>query len=456
MKNNAYTKIALSIAGSDPSSGAGIEADLKTFSALGVYGTIAITAITVQNTRGVKHIEYIDPKLVVEQVKVILEDMNVSAIKIGLLGKKETINALADILKTIDKPIVIDPIIYAKDGTRFLDDEALKILTNKLLPISTIVTPNRIEAEILAGMNIKDLEDAKKAAKHIVEELGVKAAVIKGGHFQGDFAIDIAYYNGEYREYASPRITSEEVHGTGCVFSAAIAAELAKGKNIFEAINVAKQFITLAIDYRLKLGKGYSLVNPLAWIDIAAEKYHVLENMKEALKIIEEHGNLISKYVPEVQINLVMALPKPYTRDVNDVAGILGRIVRYGDTVKPAGPITFGVSRHLARAILKIMEYDPSVRAAINIKYDEKIIEKAKYLGYKVSFYDRSKEPPEIKKKEGASIPWGIEQAIKRIRGIPDLVYHLGDWGKEPMIVLFGKTAVDVVKKLIRILTVPN
>ncbi len=456
MKDNVYTKVALSIAGSDPSSGAGVEADLKTFSVLGVYGTIAITAVTVQNTCGIKHIEYIDPGIVVEQVKVILEDMDVNAIKTGLLGRKETINALADLLKTIDKPIVVDPIIYAKDGTRLLDDEALEVLMKNLLPISTIVTPNRIEAERLTGMTIRNLEDAKEAAKYIVEELGAKAVVVKGGHLQGDFAIDVVYYNGEYREYATPRITSEEVHGTGCVFSAAITAELAKGKDVFEAVNVAKQLITLAIDYKLKLGKGYSLANPLAWIDIAAEKYHIQENIREALKIIEEHGNLISKYVPEVQINLVMALPKPYARDINDVAGVLGRIVRYDDTVKPAGPIIFGASRHLARAVLKIMEYDPSIRAAMNIKYNEEVIEKAKYLGYKVSFYDRTKEPPEIKKKEGASTPWGIEQAVRRIGGVPDLVYHLGDWGKEPMIVLFGKTAVDVVKKLIRILTIPD
>lgn len=455
MSKNKDIPVALTIAGNDPSGGAGIEADIKTFAALGVHGVAAITAITVQNTRGIKSVHYLKPEIVVEQVKMIMEDLHVDAVKTGVLGKADIVKAVASIIKEHHTILVVDPIIYAKDGTRLLEEDAINVLVKELLPLTTVVTPNKTEAEKLTKISIRSIDDAKKAAKYIVEELGANAAVVKGGHIEGDFSVDVLYYKGEFREYVSPRVTSEQVHGTGCVFSAAIAAELAKGKDLFEAVNTAKQLITLAIDYRLKVGKGHSLINPSAWIEIAAEKYHIIENIKEALKLLEEHGKLVSKYVPEVQMNLVMALPRRYARSVNDVAGILGRIVRYGDNIKPVGPIVFGASRHLAKAVLKIMEYDPSIRAAINIKYDEEVIEKAKYLKYKVSYYDRTKEPDEIKRIEGASIPWGIDQAVKRLGTTPDIVYHLGDWGKEPIITVFGKTAVDVVRKLIRILSTP-
>jgi len=446
------TPSALTIAGSDSGGGAGIEADLKTFAALGVHGMAAITSVTAQNTYEVRAIYDLPPEMVVAQIEAVADDIGVDAAKTGMLSNSEIIKAVASAVKKYGFPLVVDPVMIAKSGAPLLRPDAVETLVKYIIPLATVVTPNRMEAEKLSGIRIETIEDAKKAAKHIAEELGAKAVVVKGGHILGNESVDVLYFNGTYWEFKAPRITDGCTHGTGCSFSAAIAAELAKGRNIEEAVRVAKEFITLAIRFGLKVGKGHCPVNPTVWVEIPAEKFQIIENLKEAISILMKHGEYVSKLIPETQMNIVMALPRKYARTLNDVAGIPGRIVKYLNTVKPSGPPTFGVSRHMARAVLKAMEFNETVRAAANIRYSNEIIEVAKKLGFKVSYYDRRKEPPKVKAVEGASIPWGIEQAVKNAGGIvPDIVYHLGDWGKEPMINVFGKDAVDVAMKIVRI-----
>ena len=266
-----------------------------------------------------------------------------------------------------------------------------------------------------------------------------------------DRSIDVLYYNGSFMELRAPRIESRNTHGTGCSFSAAIAAELAKGMSIPEAVKRAKEFITTAIMYGLPLGKGYGPVNPTAWLLIPAEKYNVLNQLRRAIEIIEANGEYVSAITPESQINLVMSLPKFYARGVNDVAGVPGRIVKIGNNVKAVSSPDFGASKHMARAVLKAMEFNEDARAAVNAIYDECIINVAKSLGFTISYFDRSEEPPEVKVVEGATIPWGVEQAVKRVGYVPDIIYDRGEWGKEPMIMIFGADAIDVANKLIRL-----
>jgi hydroxymethylpyrimidine/phosphomethylpyrimidine kinase len=440
---------ALTIAGSDSGGGAGIEADLKTFAALGVHGMAAITSVTAQNTLEVRAAYDLPPEAVASQIEAVADDLGVDAAKTGMLSNSEIIKAVAKTVRKYGFPLVVDPVMIAKSGAPLLKPEAMSTLINEIIPLAKVATPNRFEAEKLTGIKISNLDDAKKAAKYIVEELGAEAVVVKGGHIAGDYSVDILYYEGRFKEYTAPRIVNGCYHGTGCSFSAAIAAELAKGKSIEEAVGIAKEFITLAIDYGLKIGKGHCPVNPSAWVDIPAERWKTVENIRKAVEILESNAELIQPLIPEVQMNLVMALPKNYARGIDDVAGILGRIVRYGSRIKASGPPTFGASKHLAKAVLKIMEYYPEVRAAANIRYDEKVIEAAKRLNYIISWYDRRDEPPEIKSKEGASIPWGVEIAIKRVGKAPDIIYHMGDWGKEPMINVLGGNAVEVVEKIL-------
>lgn len=443
---------ALTIAGSDSGGGAGIQADLKTFAALGVHGLSVITSITAQNTYEVRAVFDLPLDIIKTQFEAVVEDIGVDAAKTGMLSRKEVVELVASLLKSYGIPTVVDPVMVAKSGAPLLREDAVEALVKKLIPVATVVTPNRFEAEKITGIQIKTVEDARKVAKVIVEDLGARAAVVKGGHLEGDESVDVLYVDGVFKEFRGKRVYTKNTHGTGCSFSAAIAAELAKGKPIVEAVRIAKEFITIAIEYGLDIGRGYGPVNPTAWIYIPAEKYLVLENLKKAVEIIEENGELVSQLIPEVGMNIVMALPKPYARTVDDVAGIPGRIVRIGNKVKAVSPPEFGASKHMAKAVLTAMKYNEKIRAVANIRFSEEILKIIENLGYTVSFYDRSREPPEIKSVEGASIPWGIEEAIKSIGGkVPDAIYHRGDWGKEPMINIFGETAVDVAMKIIAI-----
>jgi hydroxymethylpyrimidine/phosphomethylpyrimidine kinase len=220
----------------------------------------------------------------------------------------------------------------------------------------------------------------------------------------------------------------------------------------WEAIKVAKELITKAIMYSLPLGHGHGPVNPVAWLESEAYKAEVLDELNKALTIIEENAELVGSYIPEVQSNIGYALPALYVRNVNDVAAIPGKIVKYMGKAKPSGPPTFGASSHIANYILTAMKYDSEMRAAMNIKYDEEIIRIARELGFVISGYDRRQEPPEVKAKEDISISWGAEQAIRAVGKVPDIIYHQGDWGKEPEIIILGRTPTEVVNKLLTII----
>ncbi|MGC9013683.1 MAG: bifunctional hydroxymethylpyrimidine kinase/phosphomethylpyrimidine kinase [Thermoproteota archaeon] len=442
--------VALTIAGSDSGGGAGIQADLKTFSMLGVHGASVVVAVTAQNTQHVKKIYEIPSEVVEEQIKAVLEDVEVSAIKTGMLYSTKVVSTVVKTLKDCRCPLVVDPVILAKDGTQLLKEEAIKTITNELFPIATIVTPNIPEAEKLTGIPTKSIDDMKLVAKKIAESYNIKAVVIKGGHLSSSEAVDVLYYKGECKELKTSKIPTKNTHGTGCTFSAAIAAELAKGKEIQEAVKVAKLFVTQAIAYSLDIGKGQGPVNPASWLQLPAEKYNVLENMSKAIEILEQN-NEVANLVPEVQMNLVMSLPKPYAKDIEHVAGVLGRIVKVGNKVKASSPPSFGASWHMARAVLKAMEFDESIRAAVNIKYSESIVGSVRSVGFSVVSYERSEEPLELKEKEGGSVPWLVERAIKKFGKVPDVICDLGDWGKEPVLYVFGKDAVEVANKVVTI-----
>ncbi len=439
---------ALTIAGSDSGGGAGIQADLKTFAALGVHGMSAITAITAQNTVEVTAVHPVPPEIVKQQIEAVATDIGVDAAKTGMLYSTEIIKVVVEEVKTHGFPVVVDPVMIAKSGASLLREDAKRTLINELIPLATVVTPNAMEAQEITGIKIQDIKDAELAARKIAE-LGAKSVVVKGGHIlQGGKAVDVLYYDGKYHYFESERLESKTTHGTGCSFAAAIAAELAKGKNIPEAVEVAKKVVNMGIKFGLNIGRGFGPVNPMAELYKEASKYKVLKNVKEAIKLLEYNPE-VSNLVPEVRMNLVMALP--YAETLDDIVGVDGRITIVNGRAKAAACPEFGVSRHLAKYVLTAMKYDSSIRAAINIRYSMDILNICKKLGLSVSFYDRRKEPEEIKKIEGMSVPWGVEQAIKSIGKVPNVIYHEGDWGKEPMIVLLGENAINVAKLAIKI-----
>jgi hydroxymethylpyrimidine/phosphomethylpyrimidine kinase len=259
----------LCIGGSDSSGGAGIQADLKAVSACSCYGMSIITSVTAQNSQGVEDIFPVSQKFVARQLEAVLSDIGTDAVKTGMMLKAGVVQTVADKIKEygIEK-LVVDPVMIAKGGHSLMEDKARAVLMNKLLPLAFVVTPNIPEAEYLARMNIKSVAAMKKAAV-MIQKLGVKNVVIKGGHLprgkrQG--AIDILYDGIKYYEYSSAWIESQDTHGTGCTYASVLAANLALGGNIIAAAEQAKIMVTVAIENALRLGKGHGPVNILGKI----------------------------------------------------------------------------------------------------------------------------------------------------------------------------------------------
>ncbi len=249
-------KRALTIAGSDSGGGAGIQADLKTFAALGVYGSSALTAVTAQNTLGVTAVVELSPDVVAAQIDAVMSDIGADAVKTGMLANSDIIRTVSEKVRehAFDN-LVVDPVMVAKGGDRLLREEAVDALRNLLLPLAAVVTPNLPEASVLVGRSVESLEDARRAARDIVD-MGARSVVVKGGHLQGD-AIDVFYDGAQFRELAAPRIETTSTHGTGCTFASAIAAGLAQGMGMEDAVARAKEYVTEAIRSAFPLGGGH-------------------------------------------------------------------------------------------------------------------------------------------------------------------------------------------------------
>jgi len=260
-------KRLLTIAGSDSGGGAGIQADLKTFHAFGCYGMSVLTAITAQNTQGVHGVIDLPPDFVALQLETVVTDIGVDAAKTGMLSNSEIIEILATKIKELGIPhLVVDPVMRAKGGDPLLHEEAQQALIEKVVPLAEVITPNIPEAEVLSGMKIKSRDDMRAAAEKIHEK-GAANVLVKGGH-RDDDAIDILYDGEEFTEYFAEKIPTQNTHGTGCTYSAAIAANLSFDFPVKEAITLSKKYITEAIRTSLKLGEGIGPLNHFAQFDV--------------------------------------------------------------------------------------------------------------------------------------------------------------------------------------------
>lgn len=252
-------KVALTIAGSDPSGGAGLQADLKTFHQQGVYGTSVVTLLTVQNTQRVTAVEVLSPQFVLSQLDAVLEDIPPAAAKTGALGNAAMIEVVATVAAQFPFPLVVDPVMISKHGDSLIDAEAVAVLQRKLLPCAFLVTPNRQEAQRLSGCEVTDFASMQRAAA-VIAEWGAANVLIKGGCLDGT-SVDLLWANGQSHRLTAQHIDSQHTHGTGCVLSAAITARLANGDDLVTAVTTAKKFVTAAISSHPGLGKGIGPIN---------------------------------------------------------------------------------------------------------------------------------------------------------------------------------------------------
>ena len=251
---------AMTIAGSDSGGGAGIQADLKTFAALGVYGTSALTAVTAQNTIGVTAVHEVPTNIIAAQIDAVFTDIGADAVKTGMLASSSIIECVASELRRHAIPwLVVDPVMVAKSGDPLLWEDAVDTLRTWLVPLASVVTPNIPEAETLTGMKITSDAEVRRAAEDIVA-MGANAVVVKGGHREGP-AADLFYDGSLFQEFSAPRIDTPNTHGTGCTFASAIAAGLARGMSVLDAVGLAKEYVTEAIRRSLPVGAGHGPLN---------------------------------------------------------------------------------------------------------------------------------------------------------------------------------------------------
>lgn len=253
-----YKGKALTIAGSDSGGGAGIQADLKTFQAFGIFGACAITSVTAQNTLGVRSIHDVPSRVVADQIDVVMEDIQPDSAKTGMLSNQKIVKVVVGRVKKHNiNNLVVDPVMVAKSGAPLLTEDARDTLVEELLPVAFLVSPNVQEAQIISGVKIKNIEDAKEAA-HLIHARGAKFVLLKGGHLPGERAVDILFDGERYRYYSSPKFDTKNTHGTGCTFSSAITAGLAKKMSVDHSVQMAKDYITRAIKQApSRIGKGH-------------------------------------------------------------------------------------------------------------------------------------------------------------------------------------------------------
>ncbi len=436
-------KKILTIAGYDPSSGAGITEDMEVFHSLGFHGLSAPTAMVIQGPEGVKKV-YPTPLI---QFREILHgfdrDFTLQGVKIGVLYDKTYIQAIVAFLKKKRNiPVVVDPVFSSKNGVELIKEPGITTVKRSLFPMATMITPNTVEATRLCNVSIENLKDMERAAAELIKS-GPRAVVIKGGHLKGN-PTDL-FYDGKRFLYHEKKRIDREVHGTGCFFSSLLTSFLAHGYSPPDAFFASEERMekSLLQSYRIE-NKSYYYMSPSIRNGFDAERWEVISS----LRIVKEE--LLTRnpveLVPEVGMNLGYALKQ--AESIQDVAAFPGRIRRYHEKILIGSDPLFGASSHVARMILAFMRRHPRIRACANIKYNETYLRKAEAAKMRIVFFDRAKEPDIERKTEGKSLDFIIDQALKRTTFPPDIIYDKGSTGKEAMIRIFAENPIQLIQKM--------
>ncbi len=440
---------AMTIAGSDSSGGAGVQADLKAFASIGVHGTTTITCITAQNTKGVTEIYPLPIEVIMAQFDAVMDDISPVHIKTGMLYSSEIVRFVAREIKNRKLVAIVDPVMISTTGARLAKEDFSSALKRELIPVATMLTPNLDEAEALTGKKLARI--GNDGACKELWGLGAKYVLLKGGHAKGREVVDILYDGKRFTRFSSKRIgtAKSEFHGTGCTISAYIAGYLARGLSIEDAVSASKNDIERAILHSYRPGKGVSMIDQLACLEVSKDKLRIIVEMRKLS--FELENILIPEMIPEVGTNVGYALASARVRE--DVCAYDGRIMKVGGRVRVFSCPAFGSSKHVANIVLAAMRYDEEIRCAANIRYSKLTLAAVKKAGLSVANFSRKDEPPS-KDEKISTMEWGTSHAIEHYRkehgnsAFPDVIYDDGGEGKEPMVRILARNPKELVNKL--------
>lgn len=425
-------RTALSVAGSDSVGGAGIQADVKAMASVGVHAATVITAVTAQNTREVTKIMPVPASMVQAQLDAVLSDCDVRAVKTGMLFSAEIVDTVADALEDHDVPLIVDPVMVATVGASLHDGSFVRAMKERLLPIAELVTPNRHEAEVLAGMRIENEDDATYACEIIGKE--GSAVLLKGGHMNDANVTDYLYVSSRINRIRNPRLPYPAGHGSGCVLSSYITAHMANGLDLMASVLESRKMIQKSLETQYSIGKGVPIVNAAAGIPEAP-----CGDGADVLKALDEAAAGIASELPAGSFpeGLNIAYAKEGAAGPEDIAAFDGGIVPGNG--KPADA-RYGAAEHISFVIAEAMKADPSVRCAAWFRCDEEFVEKMEDAGLEVSLI----------RKRHRSIAETVREAIsEHSRGFPDAVADIS--GDSVKVDVLGRDPADVLSKLSKI-----
>ncbi len=436
--------VALTIAGSDSGGGAGVQADLKTMEAGGVFGTSVVTSVTAQNTLGVESTHVLPVEEVEAQYDAVVSDFEVQAAKTGMLATAGVVEAVAERAATAEFPLVVDPVMVAASGDRLLAPEA-EAAYEDLIAQATLVTPNADETAVLTGIDPETEADLRAAGAELLDT-GADAALLKGGHVSGDPVRDVLVTGDEadptVETFTHPRIDSEATHGSGCALSSAITARLADGASLADAVADGIDFVERAVRYPLDVGEGPGAVHHTVELRNRAAREETGEAAESVLQRLVDHD--VSALVPEVGTNVVAATP--YAETPDETAAVEGRITKTLSGVQAGRGVRFGASSHVARFLLTAREFDPNLRFAVNCRFDESVETAMDELGWKAVELDRSAVPDSDVSE--TAVESATRQAFERAEETLDAVYDDG-LGTVPMVRVVASDADTVAEKVV-------
>ncbi|MDJ1432236.1 bifunctional hydroxymethylpyrimidine kinase/phosphomethylpyrimidine kinase [Halostagnicola sp. A-GB9-2] len=433
--------VALTIAGSDSGGGAGIQADLATMAGHDVYGTSAITAVTSQHSRGVERSYPLPLEEVEGQLSAVTGDFDIGAAKTGMLATTEIVRAIATEAENFAFPLVVDPVMVATSGDRLLEPEAERAYED-LIGEAAIVTPNADEAEVLTGITVEDEDSAIEAGEALLE-FGTDAALVKGGHVPGETISDVLVTEDGVRTFEHTRVDTDATHGSGCTLAAAVAARLAKGDSLEDAVSGATDFLTRAVRYHYDVGQGAGAVNHGVEQRNRAAMESTTEQVRNAVGRIVEAD--ISPLVPEVGTNVVGATP--YADAVEETAAVEGRITRTLGGISPNGAVRFGASKNVARFLLDAREVCPSLRFACNLRFNEEVEQALEELGWVITELSRDTES----ETDEWVTPTAVETVFDGDGDHPTAIIDRGSVGKEAMTYLVAVEAETVADRVLEL-----